>query len=127
MLAMTFVMSSPAACIHQGTGLVAAHMYDFLSRIWPMFGGGRNWIKTPEWVHALFEGQGRRVETRQYGTAFATRGTAASPSQAGGQRLGGATPAGTSWTSAFSGLTGGQNRGGAEARRGLNNGIMITI
>lgn len=44
MLLMTVVMSGPGAAMVQGTGLIAAHLHDFLTRIWPTFGGGRNII-----------------------------------------------------------------------------------
>jgi Derlin-2/3 len=50
MLAMTFVMASPQAALHQATGLIAAHLYEFLTKIWPEHGGGRKLINTPAFV-----------------------------------------------------------------------------
>ena len=35
MLAMTFVMASPQAALQQSTGLIAAHLYEFLTKTWP--------------------------------------------------------------------------------------------
>lgn len=49
-------------------GLVAAHLYDFLSRIWPEFGGGRNLIPTPAFLSRLV--QTPRVLERGFGTAI---------------------------------------------------------
>lgn len=36
------------------TGIFASHLYDFLTRLWPTFGGGRNFLVTPSFVHRLF-------------------------------------------------------------------------
>ncbi|RDA93425.1 hypothetical protein CP533_2612 [Ophiocordyceps camponoti-saundersi (nom. inval.)] len=41
-------------------GLLAAHLFDFLTRIWPEYGGGRNLIPTP----ALFSTAVQAVESR---------------------------------------------------------------
>ncbi|KAK4969912.1 hypothetical protein LTR66_003056 [Elasticomyces elasticus] len=96
MLLMTFVMDSPWSAIVQATGLVAAHLYDFLSRIWPTFAGGTNVIKTPMFVRRWFEKPGASQSVRGFGTAFSARpasGTAQSQTQ-------GRT---TGWTSGFGG------------------------
>ncbi|KAL7949017.1 Der1-like family domain-containing protein [Trichoderma barbatum] len=37
-------------------GLAAAHLYLFLSKIWPEVGGGRNWIQTPAFITSLVNG-----------------------------------------------------------------------
>jgi Derlin-2/3 len=71
MLAVTFVASSPGAAYVQATGIVAAHMYNFLTRIYPENGGGQKWIFTPRWVWRLFAPDGQEVRNRSYGTAFA--------------------------------------------------------
>ncbi|KAK4459785.1 Der1-like family-domain-containing protein [Cladorrhinum samala] len=52
----------------QLTGLFAAHLHDFLSRLWPEFGGGSNWLATPGWLSRLVDSP--RVVQRQYGTAI---------------------------------------------------------
>ena len=58
LIALTFIMDGPVAAYQQGGGLLAAHAYDFLTRIWPTFGGGSNWLKTPEFVKRWFAGLG---------------------------------------------------------------------
>lgn len=110
MLLMTFIMQSPESALHQGSGLVAAHLYDFLTRIWPTFGGGSNVIWTPQFVQDWFvaAGLGRSSTTRPYGTAFSTRAPAASAS--GGSSRG--------VTSGFSSLTSGWGGRGAGRRLG---------
>lgn len=40
------VMSIPL----QIGGLLVAHLYDFLTRLWPEFGGGRNLLPTPKFL-----------------------------------------------------------------------------
>jgi Derlin-2/3 len=52
----------------QVEGLVAAHLYDFLTRLWPEFGGGWNPIPTPAFVSRLV--QTPRMFRRDYGTAI---------------------------------------------------------
>lgn len=94
MLAMTFVMASPQAALTQATGLVAAHLYDFLTKVWPEYGGGRQLIKTPTIVRQWFQQPVGTGQTRAFGTAFQSR-----PAQSAPQR-----PAGGSrgWASGFS-------------------------
>ncbi|KAH8177475.1 der1-like family protein [Sarocladium implicatum] len=53
-------------------GLVAAHLYDFLTRLWPEFGGGRNLIPTPAFLSRLV--QTPRVLERGFGTAVRPQG-----------------------------------------------------
>jgi Derlin-2/3 len=67
---LTFVTGGPEGAKMQITGLIAAHLYDFLTRIWPTFGGGRNYIFTPIFVKRWFTSDGERpVQERGYGTA----------------------------------------------------------
>lgn len=94
MLAMTFVMASPEAALIQGTGLVAAHAYDFLTKIWPEYGGGRRYINTPEFVQKWFIQPGGTPQQRSFGTAFQGRPQSVPQQQTGGS--GG-------WASGFSG------------------------
>lgn len=58
MLAMTFVQAGTGAALVEATGIVAAHLYLFLTDIYPRVGGGRNFIRTPNWIHALFDAPG---------------------------------------------------------------------
>ncbi|KAH7122750.1 Der1-like family-domain-containing protein [Dendryphion nanum] len=69
MLLMTFVMEGPTRTMQQGCGLLAAHCYDFLTRIWPAFGGGKNYIVTPQIVKAWFGANAGTEQRRSYGTA----------------------------------------------------------
>ena len=39
-------------------GLFAAHLFDFLTRIWPEFGGGRNLISTPPFLTKVVQAVG---------------------------------------------------------------------
>lgn len=55
-LLITFVQAGLNQTLVEATGLVAAHMYLFLTEIYPRFGGGPEIIFTPNWVHRLFEG-----------------------------------------------------------------------
>ncbi|KAF7561300.1 hypothetical protein G7046_g2842 [Stylonectria norvegica] len=49
-------------------GLLAAHLFDFLIRLWPEFGGGPNLLGTPNWVVGLIRTP--RVLERGFGTAI---------------------------------------------------------
>lgn len=95
MLAMTFVMESPGAALVQGSGLVAAHAYEFLVKIWPEYGGGRKLINTPQFVANWFAPAAGTAQQRGAGTAYAAR-----PAQNVPQRQGGS---GGGWASGFSG------------------------
>jgi len=70
MLFITFIMNGPEAAKIQSTGLLAAHLYDFLTRLYPEFGGGWNIIQTPAFVRRLFAPDEAVVSNRSYGTAF---------------------------------------------------------
>lgn len=39
----------------QVQGLVAAHLFNFLTRIWPEYGGGRNLIPTPAFMSTVVQ------------------------------------------------------------------------
>lgn len=86
MLFMTFVMAGPEAAKVQATGLLAAHLHDFLTRIWPTFGGGRNLVPTPGFIRRLFETKRAHIEVKSYGTAHvpAAQNTAAASGSSGG-------------------------------------------
>jgi Derlin-2/3 len=70
MLFLTFVIDGPEATKVQATGLVAAHIHDFLSNIYPTFGGGANILQTPEFIQRFFAITVPRVVHRAYGTAI---------------------------------------------------------
>lgn len=98
MLAMTFVMGSPAECLLQSSGLIAAHLYDFLTKIWPEYGAGRKFINTPLTVRKWFEKPAGVAQQRTYGTAYS--GAATGPQNVPQQRQAGG---GGGWASGFSG------------------------
>lgn len=104
MLAMAFVMGGPDQAVKQGSGLLAAHLYDFLTRIWPTFGGGRRLIETPRLIQRLAGDDRSSTTTRDYGTAF-------SSGQQGVARSQPTTSQGRGWTSALANWNGrGQGR-----------------
>ena len=70
MLAMSFVMAGPQEALIQSTGLVAAHTYNFLTKIWPEYGGGRRYISTPQTVRKWFAQPGITATRRGAGTAY---------------------------------------------------------
>lgn len=61
------LLMSPGLIPLQISGIVAAHLHDFLFRIWPEFGGGPRLLATPGFVSWLV--QTPRVLQRDYGTA----------------------------------------------------------
>jgi Derlin-2/3 len=67
MIAMSFLMR-PWIIPMQISGIVAAHLHDFLWRIWPEFGGGPRLLATPKFVSYLV--QTPAALNRGYGTAF---------------------------------------------------------
>jgi Derlin-2/3 len=99
MLLMTFVMAGPAAAKVQVTGLIAAHLHDFLTRLWPTFGGGRNLVPTPGFIRRKFQTTEATVTDRSFGTAFRPAQRAASSSS--GATSGGVLP--ESWRNRGSG------------------------
>lgn len=70
MLLVTLVMNGTSGVLLELTGIVAAHLYDFLTRIYPTFGGGRNYITTPIAVRRFFARHTPNLGNRGYGTAF---------------------------------------------------------
>jgi Derlin-2/3 len=61
------VLMNPGVVMQQITGIIAAHLHDFLYRLWPEFGGGPNILATPSLVSYLV--QTPMVFQRHYGTA----------------------------------------------------------
>ncbi|PGH05962.1 hypothetical protein AJ79_06651 [Helicocarpus griseus UAMH5409] len=89
MLMRGWGQAQTAAC-----GVVAAHLYEFLTRIYPTYGRGRNFISTPVIVKRWF-GAHRSTQTyRSYGTSYQPADRAAR--QAG---PGSASASGSSWFS----------------------------
>lgn len=94
-LAFDLIMSGPSAATLSFTGIVAAHLYEFLTRIYPEFGGGRNYIVTPGFVKRFFARSTPRGAYRSYGTAYR-------PTQ---------ESSGSSWSSSVQGAWSARGRG----------------
>ncbi|KAF3925623.1 Derlin-2 [Orbilia brochopaga] len=95
-------LQSPGMALILLTGLVSAHAYEFLTVIWPKFGGGSNLLPTPSWLKWSFEGgpgtQGGSVAGhRGFGTAIDPRSQSApAPRQSQGMFSGGSRATGAS-------------------------------
>lgn len=98
MLLMTFAVEGIESAKLQATGLIAAHAYDFLARVWPEHGGGRKLIQTPEFVARLFATPPGTAQARAYGTAFPGNDSNQRPS-AGTNSSGAGWSSGSSWGS----------------------------
>lgn len=70
MLTLTFIMGGPTAALQQGMGVIAAHLYDVLTRLYPTFQGGRNYIQTPNVVKRWFGADRSSFTHKAYGTSF---------------------------------------------------------
>ncbi|PWY85671.1 DER1-domain-containing protein [Aspergillus sclerotioniger CBS 115572] len=70
MLTLTLVISGWPSALSDGMGIIAAHLYDFLTRIYPTFGGGKNCLATPAFVRRFFAAHTPRREARAFGTAY---------------------------------------------------------
>ncbi|KAF5021652.1 hypothetical protein F66182_6310 [Fusarium sp. NRRL 66182] len=67
MIVVTALMGGPTKALVEVEGLLAAHLYDFLTRIWPEFGNGPRLLRIPAWLERLV--QTPRVASRGFGTA----------------------------------------------------------
>jgi Derlin-2/3 len=94
-LAVTFLMAGPFMTMIQATGIIAGHAYEFLDKIWPKQGGGKEWVKPPQIVQKWFPTPGGGAQTRAYGTAFA--GNAGSQAAGQANRSAGWT-SGSAWS-----------------------------
>ncbi|KAJ5150514.1 uncharacterized protein N7500_010703 [Penicillium coprophilum] len=79
------------AVLEESMGIVAAHTYDFLTRIYPTFGGGRNFITVPGFLERYFTEHDPNSGYRGYGTARRAPRQAEQPSSA--------STSGSSWSS----------------------------
>jgi len=93
-LLVTLLLNGQHAMLSQFTGLLAAHLYDFLTRIWPMHGGGRNYIQTPAIVSRWFGADQPSVRHTGAGTAYRPAGgsqSARDPAQGASSGFAGAS------------------------------------
>jgi Derlin-2/3 len=72
------------------SGLLAAHLHDFLFRLWPEFGGGPNLLATPAWVSYLV--QTPRILQRDHGTAIRPPTAGATSGRSAGASTGSVLP-----------------------------------
>ena len=75
MLFVSLIQGGPEYALNEATGIVAAHLYDFLTHYWPRYGGGRSLIPTPAIFERMFENvQGaKRIDVKGHGTSFQRR------------------------------------------------------
>ncbi|RKF64171.1 Derlin-2 [Golovinomyces cichoracearum] len=73
MLLMTTIMAGPDAAKVQLTGLIAAHLHDFLTRLWPKFGGGNNLFPTPRLLRSLWLSDQSNQTRRPFGTIISPK------------------------------------------------------
>ena len=90
MLFLSFIQSGPEAAFEEAMGIPAAHLYDFLTRYWPEYGGGYNILKTPDFVTRWFEGVSgaKQVTVKGHGTAFRPTPSASSAAVSSGSSWG---------------------------------------
>lgn len=70
MLTMTLVSQGWGSVKTEFTGILASHLYDFLTRIYPTFGGGRSYIFTPDFVRRYIFRYTPDAARRTYGRAY---------------------------------------------------------
>jgi len=72
MLFLNFIINGIPSTQVQAMGIPAAHLYDFLTRLWPAFGGGKNLLPTPAFVTRWFGGASPtdRIVVKKHATVF---------------------------------------------------------
>lgn len=95
MLLMTFFMAGWNSVLVECCGIFAAHLYDFLTRIYPTFGGGRNYIRTPDWVRRRFNSGQQSAQAAHGGYRFFPPANREAPQQQ--QRSTGIFSSGSLW------------------------------
>ncbi|KAF4965878.1 hypothetical protein FSARC_6348 [Fusarium sarcochroum] len=81
MIVVTALMGGPSKALVEIEGLLAAHLYDFLTRIWPEFGNGPRLLRTPAWLERLV--QTPRITSRGFGAAVRPNNSASTGSSTG--------------------------------------------
>lgn len=99
MLSITLLSVGWQAALSDFMGILAAHLYDVLTRLYPTFQGGRNWIQTPWFVQKAFRAQENASVRKGYGAMFRSTAAQARPRESGG------------WTSALDQVWGGRGAG----------------
>ncbi|CAK7223980.1 hypothetical protein SCUCBS95973_005363 [Sporothrix curviconia] len=97
MMLVSLIAVGPHYAILQLIGLVAAHLYDFLTRLWPEFGGGYNLAPTPGFLSRIVATPFQRVEHRGFGTAFRSAGSGTTGSSGSSTGTGSGGPLPDAW------------------------------
>ena len=101
-LGITLALNGPDAVITEATGIVAAHLYEFLAVIYPRTMGTRSLIRTPQLLRKWFDkpiDDGINVKVKAYGTAFTHLTGANDAGRASTNPKGGSSASG--WSSGF--------------------------
>ncbi|EDN06445.1 predicted protein [Histoplasma mississippiense (nom. inval.)] len=69
-LVLRLVIRGPQSAQIAACGLVAAHLYEFLTRIYPTYGRGRQFIWTPVFVKRWFGAHRMNQTHRAYGVSY---------------------------------------------------------
>lgn len=99
LLFLNFVARGPTSALVSAAGLGSAHLFDFLTRIWPTFAGGRNWIETPIMVRRWFGDEKGGIRNMAYGQAHYRGGTQSSSSSSASSSVSTQRTTGSGWSS----------------------------
>ncbi|KAJ5855697.1 uncharacterized protein N7529_009641 [Penicillium soppii] len=69
MLLVTMVLGGWYSAVLESMGILAAHLYNFLTHIYPVYGGGRNFITVPGFLERYFTRHSVNSGNRGYGMA----------------------------------------------------------
>ncbi|EED18445.1 conserved hypothetical protein [Talaromyces stipitatus ATCC 10500] len=92
LLVIDIVSGGWYAAVIDMIGIFASHLYDFLTRLWPIFGGGTNYLKTPGFLHRLYGTTVREQRSRGLGPSHSSSG------QTSGQSSSREDSAGSAWS-----------------------------
>lgn len=109
MLLVTMVSKGYKSALVEGMGIPAAHLYNFLTHLYPVYGGGRSLLTVPAFVARWFDGE--NGYKRSYGAAIpASRSSRPS----GGETSGSSSGSSWGWPSsnAWKGRGAGRRLGG---------------
>ena len=70
MITLTLVLGGWPAALDEGMGIIAAHAYDFLTRLYPQFQHGKNYVQTPKVIARWFGADQSAFTHKRYGTSF---------------------------------------------------------
>lgn len=97
MIGVQLISKGTGAALVALSGLLACHLYIYLTYVYPQYGRGTNYLQTPAWLNAVFEGGSPRPGVPS-GRPSASSGTTTGRSAGGdsgvwrqrgsGQRLG---------------------------------------